>query len=125
MAIRTGKPEPGDVMTVAQVADYLHLHKLTIYRYIRERKLPAIRLGRSFRVMRDDVHRFLDAQRVGTIVQRPIHHISPVSKSAPPPPEKRMPDRFEGDLDPRQDIVRPRETMLTYNPLDWVNRGLH
>ncbi len=125
MAIRAGNREPGDVMTVAQVADYLHLHKLTIYRYIRERKLPAIRLGRSFRVMRDDVHRFLDAQRVGTMEQRPIHNTSPVSKSVPPPPEKRMPDRFEGDLDPRRDIVQPRETMLTYNPLDWVNRGLH
>ncbi len=125
MAIGAGKREPGDVMTVAQVADYLHLHKLTIYRYIRERKLPAIRLGRSFRVMRDDVHGFLDARRVGTMEQRPIHHTSPVSKSVPPPPEKGMPDRFERDLDPRRDIVQPRETMLTYNPLDWVNRGLH
>ncbi len=125
MAIRASKRESGDVMTVAQVADYLHLHKLTIYRYIRERKLPAIRLGRSFRVMRDDVHRFLDAQRVGTMEQRSIHHISRVSNSVPPPPEKGTADRLGGDLDPRQDIVQPREMMLTYNPLDWVNRGLH
>ncbi len=125
MAIRTEKREASDVMTVAQVADYLHLHKLTIYRYIRERKLPAIRLGRSFRVMREDVHKFLDAQRVGTMEQRPVHPTPRASNPVPPYPEKETSDRFEGSLDPRQDIVRPRETTLTYNPLDWVNRGLH
>jgi len=125
MTRKADRLEPGEVMTVAQVADYLHLHKLTIYRYIRERKLPAIRLGRSFRVMRDDVHRFLDAQRVGTMEKRPPRAIPSVSAPVPPRREKEPTDRREGDLDPRREVVQPREAVLTYNPLDWVNRGLH
>jgi excisionase family DNA binding protein len=125
MTIRTGKREPVEVMTVAQVADYLHLHKLTIYRYIREQKLPAIRLGRSFRIMRDDVHRFLDAQRVGTTEKRATHEVPRASTVVSRHTAQEAPDRIERDLDPRRDIVQPRETTLTYNPLDWVNRGLH
>lgn len=113
-------------MTVAQVADYLHLNRLTIYKYIRERKLPAVKLGRTFRVMRDDVHRFLEAQRIGPAEQtRPTHTVGPASTTARPQPERETQDRPEEYLDPRQVIVQPRETMLTYNPLDWVIRGLH
>ncbi len=115
-----------DVMTVAQVADYLHLNKLTIYRYIRERKLPAVKLGRTFRVMRDDVHRFLEAQRIGPAVKtEPKRTVGRASTTTQPQPERDTQDRPEEYLDPRQDIVQPRETLLTNNPLDWVIRGLH
>jgi excisionase family DNA binding protein len=39
-----------EIMTPDQAADYLQLNRETIYRYIREGKLVASRLGRSYRI---------------------------------------------------------------------------
>ncbi len=46
-------------MTPEQVAEYLQLRKDTVYRYIRDGKLAAIRLGRSYRVRKEDLDDFL------------------------------------------------------------------
>lgn len=66
---RRSKPraatEPGPVMTVAQVAAYLQLNRLTVYRYVREGKLPAARVGKAYRIFREDVDQFLEAQLLG------------------------------------------------------------
>lgn len=48
-----------EVMTPEQVADYLQLNKDTVYRYIREGKLGASKLGRNYRVRKEDVDLFL------------------------------------------------------------------
>ena len=48
-----------EIMTPEQVADYLQLSKETVYRYIREGKLTASRLGRNYRVPREYVDLFL------------------------------------------------------------------
>jgi len=48
-----------EIMTPEQVADYLQLSKDTVYRYIREGKLTASRLGRNYRVPRENVDLFL------------------------------------------------------------------
>ena len=48
-----------EIMTPEQVADYLQLNKETVYRYIREGKLGASRLGRSYRIPRANVDLFL------------------------------------------------------------------
>jgi len=48
-----------EIMTPEQVADYLQLSKDTIYRYIREGKLTASRLGRNYRIPRENVDLFL------------------------------------------------------------------
>ncbi len=48
-----------EIMTPEQVADYLQLNKETVYRYIREGKLAASRLGRSYRIQRVNVDLFL------------------------------------------------------------------
>ena len=47
------------VMTPKQVAGYLQVGPDTIYRYIRQGKLTASRLGRSYRITRDSVDRLL------------------------------------------------------------------
>ena len=39
-----------DVMTPEQAADYLQVNRETIYRYIREGKLVASKLGRTYRI---------------------------------------------------------------------------
>ena len=48
-----------EVMTPEQVATYLQLDKDTVYRYIREGKLIASRLGRNYRVPKANVDLFL------------------------------------------------------------------
>jgi len=50
-----------DVMTPEQVAEYLQLAKDTVYRLIRQRKLAATRIGRAYRIPREDVERFIVA----------------------------------------------------------------
>src|SRR3989304_3070088 len=58
------KRPPSELMTVEQVAAYLQLNKLTVYKFIRSGELQALRLGRSFRVRRADVDEFLEAHKV-------------------------------------------------------------
>lgn len=54
-------------MTVAEVADYMRVSKMTVYRLVHNSELPAVRFGRSFRVHSSDVFAYLaDAHhRVG------------------------------------------------------------
>jgi len=56
---------PTEIMTVEQVADYLQLNKLTIYKYLREGRLPASKLGKSYRIRKSDVDWFLDKAKQG------------------------------------------------------------
>ena len=54
------------------VADYLQLNKDTIYRYIREGKLVASRLGRSYRVTKSNVDLFLLATSTSPIAREAL-----------------------------------------------------
>ncbi len=54
-----------EIMTPEQVAGYLQLNKDTVYRYIRERKIAASRLGRSYRILKRDIDLFLMATSTG------------------------------------------------------------
>lgn len=45
------------LLTVAEVAAHFRVSKMTIYRQIEARQLPAIRVGRSFRIPADAVNR--------------------------------------------------------------------
>lgn len=52
-----------EILTVAQAAAYLQVHKLTVYRYIRQGLLPAAKLGKVYRLFRRDVEAFLEAMK--------------------------------------------------------------
>lgn len=52
-----------EILTVEQAAEYLQVHKITLYRYIREGLLPAAKLGKMYRLFRRDVEAFLAAMR--------------------------------------------------------------
>ena len=56
--------EPGDIsdvkfLTVAEVASMMRVSKMTVYRLVHSGELPAVRVGRSFRVTEDDVNDYL------------------------------------------------------------------
>lgn len=44
-----------DVLTPQEVAEYLQITPDTVYRYIREGKLVASRLGRHYRIPRENI----------------------------------------------------------------------
>jgi excisionase family DNA binding protein len=48
--------------TVSEVAQVLRVSKMTVYRLIRQGDLPAVRIGRGFRIREDDVHRYLESR---------------------------------------------------------------
>ncbi len=45
--------------TVAEVAETMRLSKMTVYRLVHAGELPAVRVGRSFRVVEEDVNEYL------------------------------------------------------------------
>ncbi|MEK7065471.1 MAG: helix-turn-helix domain-containing protein [Patescibacteria group bacterium] len=51
-------------LTVAEIAKILRLNTLTIYDYIREGRLSAVRFGRYYRIAKSDFMSFLKDQRV-------------------------------------------------------------
>ncbi|MFD9126344.1 helix-turn-helix domain-containing protein [Kitasatospora sp. NPDC059571] len=46
-------------LTVAEVASVMRVSKMTVYRLVHSGELPAIRVGRSFRVPEQAVHDYL------------------------------------------------------------------
>ncbi len=46
-------------LTVAEVAAMMRVSKMTVYRLVHHGELPAVRVGRSFRVTEDDVDEYL------------------------------------------------------------------
>ncbi len=46
-------------LTVAEVAAVMRVSKMTVYRLVHAGELPAIRVGRSFRVPAQAVHDYL------------------------------------------------------------------
>ena len=46
--------QSGPFMTVYEIADLLRVEPLTIYRYIRSKKLTAYKLGKDYRVQKKD-----------------------------------------------------------------------
>lgn len=55
-------PEP--LLTADEVADMLRVSTMTVYRLIRRGELPAVRVGRSYRVRQPDLDAYLHGQVV-------------------------------------------------------------
>lgn len=48
-----------EILTVQEVANYLRLSRTTVWRWCNQGKLPAFRLGRSWRIHRTDLDYFV------------------------------------------------------------------
>jgi excisionase family DNA binding protein len=53
-------------VTVAEVASLMRVSKMTVYRLVHSGELPAIRVGRSFRVPESAVNDYLQASFIDT-----------------------------------------------------------
>lgn len=49
-------------VTVREVAGQLRVSNMTVYRLVQSGQLPAVRVGRSYRIRADDVDRYLADQ---------------------------------------------------------------
>lgn len=47
-----------------EVAEILKLNLLTVYTYIRDGRLPAVKIGRNYRVAKEDLEKFIKLNRV-------------------------------------------------------------
>jgi excisionase family DNA binding protein len=56
----------GRFFTVAEVARQLRVSNMTVYRLIKSAQLPAVRVGRGYRIRDEDVRKYLDARYMDT-----------------------------------------------------------
>ncbi|BAC17241.1 hypothetical protein [Corynebacterium efficiens YS-314] len=55
------REDKGTFLTVAEVAEIMRVSKMTVYRLVHSGELPAVRVGRSFRVQEKAVNDYLDS----------------------------------------------------------------
>ena len=53
--------DKGKFLTVAEVAEIMRVSKMTVYRLVHSGELPAVRVGRSFRVNENAVNEYLES----------------------------------------------------------------
>ncbi|HJZ48864.1 MAG TPA: helix-turn-helix domain-containing protein [Roseiflexaceae bacterium] len=53
------KQSPSEVLTVTEIAGYLRVSETTVWRWCNSGKLPAFRIGRSWRMRRTDLERHI------------------------------------------------------------------
>ncbi len=65
------------MMTVQDVARYLRVHTITVYRMVQRGRIPAIRVGRVWRFRKDHIDRWLVSHGNGGHVHRPAQRAGP------------------------------------------------
>jgi excisionase family DNA binding protein len=60
-ASATGEAGTVQFLTVAEVAEIMRVSKMTVYRLVHSGELPAVRVGKSFRVPEQSVREYLQS----------------------------------------------------------------
>lgn len=47
------------VMTVKDIAEYLDMHPMTIYKFVKEGRIPAFKVGTSWRIKRESIQKWI------------------------------------------------------------------
>ena len=55
--------KPGDVLTIEELSVYLKISKSTLYKLVREGKVPSQKVGRHWRFRKAAIDRWLDETR--------------------------------------------------------------
>jgi excisionase family DNA binding protein len=60
-------PEKSDaVLTIEKLAAYLKIPKSTLYKLVRERRIPSQKIGRHWRFRKEAIDRWLEEPRPGS-----------------------------------------------------------
>jgi excisionase family DNA binding protein len=65
-AVRGSRTFEDHLLTAGEVAGTMRVSTMTVYRMIMGGELPAIRVGRGYRIRQSDVDRYLEERRVGS-----------------------------------------------------------
>lgn len=57
------QPEADELLTLAELEEWLKVSRTTIYRLLSTGEIPSYRIGRTVRVRRTDVDRWLEVRR--------------------------------------------------------------
>ena len=63
-----------EIMTVAEVAEYLRINPQTVYRKAKAGEIPAVRIGRAIRFRRSELESWLSGKTV-------VSDLSPAASS--------------------------------------------
>jgi excisionase family DNA binding protein len=55
---------PSRIMTVAETAQYLRVHKRTLYKLLRRHQIPAFKIGADYRFDSDAIEKWMTAGQV-------------------------------------------------------------
>ena len=55
----------GDILTIKEVGEYLKVTERTLYRLAQEGKIPAFKVGASWRFKRADIDAWIEGQKPG------------------------------------------------------------
>jgi len=56
--------KPGDVLTIKELSAYLKISRSTLYKLVREGRIPSQKIGRHWRFRKETIDRWLDETRV-------------------------------------------------------------
>lgn len=56
--------KPGDVLTIEELSIYLKIPKSTLYKIVREGKIPSQKVGRHWRFLKVAIDRWLEETRL-------------------------------------------------------------
>ena len=59
--------KPGDVLTIEELSAYLKIPKSTLYKLVREGKIPCQKIGRHWRFRKEAIDRWLEETHGDTI----------------------------------------------------------
>jgi excisionase family DNA binding protein len=54
-----------EIMTVSEVATYFKISEVTTYKLVQEKKIPAFKIGRHWRVKKSDLGEFIERLKQG------------------------------------------------------------
>lgn len=60
----SGRQAGDRLLTVAEVAGTMRVSNMTVYRMIKSGELPAIRVGKNYRIRESDLDKYLDERQV-------------------------------------------------------------
>ncbi|MCF6409546.1 helix-turn-helix domain-containing protein [Pseudalkalibacillus salsuginis] len=52
-----------EIMTVSQVSEYLQISEITTYKLVQEHKIPGFKIGRHWRVKKEDLSIFIEKMK--------------------------------------------------------------
>ncbi|MCX8043266.1 MAG: helix-turn-helix domain-containing protein [Desulfobacterota bacterium] len=55
--------ETSQIMTVEEVAEFLKLSKITVYKLVKKGQIPGFRVGNSWRFRKEDIYDIILRQR--------------------------------------------------------------